>query len=442
MTQQFFKNRGLQISIKAAITGILILLLLIPAQIVNSVVRERSEFQASVEEEISQSWAKAQQIAPPYLVIPTTKNITRDAKSTLENSYVVLLPESVKTIATINTEYKQRSIYKMPVYISSIQMQGHFDLSQIRANAQTTILWSKAQVVSSLSDIRGIATMNAAIQIGNNQYLFENVDPAYLILENGMAASIDLSNHTLEKDIPFDINLQLKGSRKWEMIALGKTNELQLKSSWTSPSFIGKFLPDSPMVDAGGFSAHWLLPGISRNLPQVWEGNMYKVDKLNFGVNLYDASDNYAKVNRSIKYAILFIGLTFALFLIFELIVGTRVHPLQYILVGIALVVFYTLLLSISEYAGFGAAYWIAALATIGLIVLYCKHLFIKWSRALMVGLFLGLLYGFVYVIIQMKEWNLLAGSVGLFILVAVAMYFSRKIEWFSEKALSSDTQS
>jgi inner membrane protein len=234
-----------------------------------------------------------------------------------------------------------------------------------------------------------------------------------------------------EQKLPFEVPVKLRGSESLQFTPIGKTTTVHLTSTWPSPSFTGKFLPDNT-VNKDGFDAKWNVLHFNRDFPQVWKNQSFKAEESSFGFSLLQPTDHYAKTMRSVKYAILFIGLTFGFFFLLEALQGHRVHPVQYILTGIALVVFYLLLLSMGEIINFNAAYAIAAGATTGLITAYGRHLFASWKNACILGGFLGSLYTFIYFLIQLEDTSLLAGSIGLFVLVAFAMYLSRKIKWYN----------
>ena len=230
---------------------------------------------------------------------------------------------------------------------------------------------------------------------------------------------------------PFNFNVKLKGSEYINFVPVGKVTDIELSSDWNNPSFDGPFLPDSREIDDDGFTAHWNVLHLNRNYPQAWIGAQHKVKDSAFGVNLLIPVDSYQKSERSIKYAILFIGLTFLVFFFIEIINKKRVHPIQYILVGLALCLFYTLLLSISEHTSFNIAYGISTLLTIGLISTYTKTVLKSNALTGLMGGILIILYLFIFIIIQLQDYALLMGSIGLFIILGLVMYFSRKIDWY-----------
>ena len=227
------------------------------------------------------------------------------------------------------------------------------------------------------------------------------------------------------------MNIKIKGSEMLHFVPLGGNSHYSLTSDWPSPSFDGSNLPSERKVTETGFTAAWNFN--KANLPFGTVLNDFKFDRsaLAFGVTMVEPADQYAKTNRSIKYAILIIGLTFSLFFIIELMQRKPIHPVQYVLIGLALVIFYSLLLAISEFLAFDHAYLIASAATILLIGLYAKAHFRSWKSA---GIFSGvltLLYGFIFVLIRLEDTALLVGSIGLFIILALTMYGSKKVNWY-----------
>src|SRR3989339_596146 len=249
----------------------------------------------------------------------------------------------------------------------------------------------------------------------------------------------------------YELNLVLNGSRDLEFVPIGRTTEVRLASTWTDPSFQGSFLPNKYNLNENGFSADWKILEINRNFPQSFLGTMtldegtntafnkYEeaiqvggVQSSSFGVRLLVVADEYQKTVRALKYAIMILSLTFLILFFFEAINKKRVHALQYILIGLALSLFYVLLLSIAEHLGFDLAYWISVVATLGLIMFYSKSVFAAWRPAMIESLILFFIYSFIFVILQLKDYALLVGSVGLFVILAVVMYVSRKIDWYN----------
>jgi inner membrane protein len=214
---------------------------------------------------------------------------------------------------------------------------------------------------------------------------------------------------------------------------LGKQTQASLEATWPSPSFDGNFLPESRQVRADGFEARWKVLDLNRNYPHLFLDNTYSFQGSDFGVRFIQPANDYQKNTRTGKYALLVIGLTFLIFFFFEILRKTRIHPFQYLLVGLALVLFYMLVLSISEHLGFAGAYFIASAATIGLICGYGAFIMPPAKNALLLGVFLIAIYGFIYVVLQLEDYALLVGSLGLFAVLAAVMYLSRRVNWYGE---------
>ncbi|HSC54023.1 MAG TPA: cell envelope integrity protein CreD [Phnomibacter sp.] len=423
-------NGGDSFLLKGFITGVLILALLIPTVYVFNLVEERKERQKEVIAEVSNKWAGAQTLAGPFLIVPfQTTVIDENQKSTLVTQQMILLPEQLNVDGKVLPHIKHRSIYKVALYKSNITLSGSFDFSHVIAEPGEKILWNEAVLCMGIADSRGIEAQMESTD-ATHPIKFDAGIPENAVAERGVSAPIDLTAIADSGHLSFKIPLAIKGSESLQILPLGKTSSMHLQSEWESPSYIGKYLPQY-QPNQKGFDANWQVLHFNRDFPQVWKNRKYKAAEYAFGVSLIQPSDNYSKILRCVKYAILFIGLMFGFFFLLELMLGYRVHPVQYILVGIALIVFYTLLLSIGEILSFNISYALATLATVTLITLYTKQLFVKWGNALLIGGFLAGLYLFIYVLIQLEDTALLAGSIGLFLLLALAMYFSRKINWY-----------
>jgi inner membrane protein len=423
--------KGENLMVKTILTGLLILAMLIPAVYVQHLVEERKQRQQEVVKEVSGKWANSQTIAGPYLLVPVTSfagNGNEPAKL-LVTKIMVLLPTHLRVSGELTPELRRRGIYKVALYNSRLQLDGHFDLNSVKPVAGETIEWEKAALCLGITDTRGISTQVAANWNGQ-PLAFDAGVPAGGLASMGLSQQVPINASELDRPVSFSIPLQLKGSESLMLLPLGKTTEWQLQSTWPSPSFTGKFLPGFTS-NTSGFKANWKVLHFNRDFPQVWKGETFKADAYAFGVSLLQPADHYAKTMRSVKYAILFIGLMFGFFFLLEILLGYRVHPVQYLLIGIALVVFYCLLLSIGEILAFNISYAIATLATVALITAYCRHLFGTIKNALLIGGFLGGLYGFIYVLIQLEDTALLVGSIGLFVLLALAMQLSRRITWY-----------
>ncbi len=428
------------VMIKAVFIAIITLLLLIPAAMISNLVYERQNTMNEAINEIGEKWGKEQTLTGPFLTIPFTKHIKRySPKDSTDvwierTDYLNMLPENLNVSGSIAPEKRYRGIFEVIVYNSDISLDGDFSTLNIKDfDIETKDLHLDNAFLSiGISDLRGIEEQ-IDLKWGENTKVFNPGTITTNIISSGINAPLNISVNS-NGDIlsePFAFNLKLKGSEYLRFVPVGKITDVELKSDWNTPSFDGAFLPDHRTVSDSGFVANWNILHLNRNYPQAWLNSEHRVQESAFGVDLLLPVDNYKKSERSIKYAILFIGLTFLVFFFIEIINKKRVHPIQYILVGLALCLFYTLLLSISEHSTFNFAYLISSVLTIGLISAYTKTVLKSNSLTGLMSGILTILYLFIYVIIQLEDYALLMGSIGLFIILALVMYFSRKIDWY-----------
>ncbi|MES2330873.1 MAG: cell envelope integrity protein CreD [Bacteroidota bacterium] len=431
-------GNGNKALIKGLITGGLILLMLIPTIFISNMITERQQRQQQVVNEVSSRWASAQTITGPYIYIPYTHTEKDNAGKEITNTQtLILLPDNLDVSGTITPEQRLRSIYKVLLYKSQLNSKGNFMLQLPKDIDPSSLLLSEAKVCVGISDFKGIE-QKIDIQINGVSYTLSPGLPTGDIDSIGLSASISLTKEELSKPVVFDMLLKLKGSEQLHFVPLSGNSQFAIQSTWPSPSFDGNTIPSDREVSEKGFSAKWVFN--KANLPfgtLIREGKINKAGH-DFGISMVQPADQYAKTTRSVKYAILIIGLTFSLFFIIELLQKKPVHPVQYVLIGISLVIFYTLLLSISEFVLFDRAYLIAALATISLITLYAKSHFKSWKTAGIFASLLSSLYAFIFILIRLEDTALLVGSIGLFIVLSLVMYASRKINWYHASVTQS----
>ncbi|HEX5669211.1 MAG TPA: cell envelope integrity protein CreD, partial [Chitinophagaceae bacterium] len=294
------------------------------------------------------------------------------------------------------------------------------------------IQWKDARICIGLSDFKGIEE-RILVRAGEKDIELSPGLPGNEIDSVGLSAPISLAATDIGKTLQFSTRLKLKGSERLHFIPLAGNSSYALESKWPAPSFDGNNLPSERAVSESGFSAKWVFNKANLPFGTVLSQSKFDTKALAFGVTMVQPADQYAKTERAVKYAILVIGLTFSLFFIVELLQKKPVHPVQYILIGLALVIFYTLLLSFSEFILFDIAYLVAAVATISLITLYVKSHFGNWRAAGIFSLVLAILYVFIFVLVRLEDTALLVGSIGLFLILAIAMYLSRKIDWYGK---------
>jgi len=424
------KNRNI---IKGFLIGVLILLMLIPATFIHSLIIERASRQQEVIEEISSKWAGSQTLVGPILQIPYKDYVQNKEGKVLESTkYLYLLPDQLNIQTTLAPEVRHRSLYDVSLYRSTMSLTGSFDyapINKLRINAQN-IVWSEARLLLGLNDARGLEE-EVILKWNNMPITLEAGVPENNVIKTGLNVGVIADT---QNKANFSLNVKLKGSELLFFTPVGKTTNITANSSWKDPAFDGQYLPVSSSISEKGFSADWKILQVSRNYPQCWTDATYDLAASSFGVRLIQPTDSYSKTERSVKYAILFISLTFTVFFFLEIFQKQQVHPLQYILLGLALCIFYTLLLSISEYVGFNVAYLIASAATVSLVGMYVWSIFKKGKIALGFTAALASLYTYIFVLIQLKDYALLFGSIGLFVILAVLMYFSKKIDWYNAK--------
>lgn len=421
--------------LKSFFIGILILLLLIPAAFIQSLVSERSSRQAEAVKEISSKWAGSQTVTGPVIGIPYMETVAYEKNTTEVKKWAYFLPDKLDIQARMVPEKRYRGIYEVVVYTSELQIKGSYDslhIAELNIPADK-LLWNEAAVFFNISDVQGLKEEMTLHLAGNTLDLV----PAKFSTDqfkNALSASLPVSLAGAHGPLDFSATVQLKGSGDLLFVPAGKVTTVKAASSWPDPSFAGSYLPDLRTVKDSGFSADWKVLYLNRNYPQQWKNDVHEMDGSAFGVNLILPVDVYQQTTRSVKYSILIILLTFTAFFLIEWVYRRSIHSLQYVLVGLALCLFYTLLLSFSEYIGFNKAYLMAALATIVLIAWYVRSILRSGKMSLFVGALLTLLYGFIFTLIQLQDYALLMGSIGLFITLGVVMYFSRKIKWMEEE--------
>ncbi len=460
LTNLWNKNK---IILKSFLIGLLILLLLIPTLFIQNLVAERKQRQQESITEISSRWAGSQTVVGPVIGIPYTETITEDNKTTQEQKkWAYFLPAKLSIKAQLVPEVRYRGIYQAIVYTTALQIRGSYDsLSFGELNIpREKLLWSEAAVFFDISDVQGLKedmvlhlapgnSTNVTASSAGSTTTGNSVTPT-LSAKAGSATdlplipakfSTDQFKSALSASLPswvsstngpleFSATVSLKGTGNLLFVPIGRETKAEASSSWSNPSFTGSVLPDLRTIKDSGFDANWKVLALNRKYPQEWKQGVYDLNSSAFGVDLIVPVDAYQQTTRSVKYAILIIVLTFTAFFLIEWVYGRSIHSLQYLLVGFALCIFYTLLLSLSEYTGFNIAYGLAAAATIALIGWYVGSMLRSSKMSMFIIFLLVVQYGFVFTLIQLQDYALLMGSIGLFITLALVMYFSRKIKW------------
>lgn len=438
----FFERAGQwlshSITLRLFVIGILILIMLIPVSMIESLIRERQYRHTEAQNEISEKWGYPQTVGGLVLSVPYNvyTKVTRDngkEEMMTSTAYYHFLPESLNIGGELVSEKRNRGIFETIVYSSELELSGQFKLDADMQNKTSGLRWDEATVSLGITDLRSIQE-SVSVNWDGESKLFNPGLPSRDVFESGISVPVAVAwgDSATTVDIPFSIDLSLRGSDYIHFVPLGKTTTVQMNSGWKSPSFDGAFLPQNREISDNGFEASWKVLNLNRPYPQDFKGSVQGVDESAFGVTLLLPVDHYQKSTRAAKYAVLFITLTFVVFFFIQIMGRVRIHPVQYILVGFALCMFYTLLISISEHLLFGWAYLIAAGSIVSLVSFYAHGTFKSIKLTGVLSAIMILLYGFIFSIIQLQDLALLVGSVGLFLALAVIMYVTRKIDWYN----------
>jgi inner membrane protein len=432
-TNQFQKFVN-SFSVKMIVVSVLALMLLIPSFWIQDIVKERMKLKEHTEMELSEQWGKKQVVSGLVLNVPYTylEAKPNDEGNAEHRAIAHFLPEELNVDALLTPEIRYRGIYKIPVYEGKVNVKGFFlqpDFQKLDATPKE-VLWEEAYFTMGISDLRGIKD-SVRIRINNQN---ATIEPG--VADNDLyTKGITIKTGTVKDTdkIPFELEFTVNGSASFHVEPLGKKSEITIHSTWSNPSFSGAFLPSDRNIGKDGFEARWIVTHLNRNFPQQWMGKKFNTKDSGFGVDLFMPVDHYQKSMRSAKYAILFIALNFIVFLFIEISNKKRTHPFQYSLVAFALLLFYTLLVSIGEHIGFNGAFALSAVAITGLISWYSYSIIEKLKPALLITVLQAGLYMFLFTILQLQDYALLTGSIGLFVILALIMYGSRRIKWYND---------
>ncbi|MEI7899884.1 MAG: cell envelope integrity protein CreD [bacterium] len=445
---------------KLGTIGTLVLLLLIPLGLLQSRLNERLRTRNQAISEITRTWGSEQFVAGPFLQVPYTATVMV-RKDVVVNGEVVKteVPSRVKrTACFLPSDYvvqckldpseRYRGIYKAVVYRGDFTIRGAFarpDFTEWKI-ADTDVLWDEAALMIAVTDLRGV-TNALSFNLGGKELPLRPGTP-FAGFPNTLRAHVPagvlpgglLKEAGSAQDVAFSFALGLNGSGGTRIAPLGLQTRASFSAPWPDPNFQGAFLPTARQISAAGFTAQWQVAYYGRGYPQAWlsgEGNdsinSMLIEKTAFGVDLYSPVDSYRLVERSVKYGILFIVLIFTGFFLFETLGGLRIHAMQYTLVGAALCLFYLTLLALSELMAFGTAYLIGAVAAGGLVTFYSASVLKGAKRAGIIAVELAVIFTFLYTTLQLQDYALLLGTVGLFISLGVVMYATRNVDWYSQ---------
>ncbi|MEZ4906169.1 MAG: cell envelope integrity protein CreD [Saprospiraceae bacterium] len=454
--KSFFNSQATQVTLKLALIGILVLILLIPRFMILDLIKERQHLSENVKYEVTTVGVQIRHLQEPLLIIPYDyKTNSNEDKEITQKKNLVVFPDSMNINGNITTESKHRSIYPVLLYRFNSTINGKFKLPDYEKTniSPDALRLNEAYIATGISDIKGISD-KITINWNNNAIGFSpglnNMKISYQIPQQnydmsynapvqptdfnqskpieGIHSKINLDKSISEYDFSFNFNI--KGYQKLYFCPVAKTTDVHIASTFSDPSFIGNYLPDNK-VDNSGFEANWKILEYNKSLPEfIKTDDMVDLGDNLFGLTIDYPIDNYSKSYRTGRYMILIITLTFLIVFLTEIVQKIKIHIFQYLLIGLALAIFFTLQLSISEFLGFDISYLIAASATIILLFLYSLQIFDSKKSSLILLALLTSLFIYIYIIIQMEKTALLAGSIGLFGVIAATMYVTRKIKW------------
>lgn len=428
----------------------LALLMVIPALFVYAVLDERTSRAADVTREISSDVGGEQTFLGPTLAIPYTIPPQLRNELPQHGTYLVFPSQANATVNT-TTEERRRSLFKVPVFQAALRFDATFDLTGVPAAAPpgAVLDWSHAEIVVGVSDPRG-AQADALLTLDGKSSPMTPATVSQRISIGNPSQSMSLTlfglptGGTVKPDTQFNVSstLQFSGAQRVAVLAYGKTTHVSMRSDWPNPSFDGGFLPVSKSISAHGFSASWTVPFIARGVRAEGESDAVTgLDATALGVSFVELADPYQSVNRSLKYVPLFLGLLFLTYFVFEATTGKRVHPAQYILVGMAQIIFYLLLLSLAERIGFDLGFLIAGAATVLLLAANAQWIFRSLAQCARALAIFTLLYGLIYMLLRLEDNALLVGAIASFLAVAATMYFTRRIDWYSSISSAAGRQ-
>ncbi|HHG1629217.1 TPA: cell envelope integrity protein CreD [Klebsiella pneumoniae] len=412
-----------------------IVLLSLPLMMVRELINERADYRSEVVDAIEQSTSGSQKLAGPLIAIPITETLTRmenQKEVNYQRSWVYYwLPESLAVAGKQTVESRRVGIYSGQVWHNTLQIKASFDPLRLAALRKTNIVLGQPRLVVSVGDARGIGVIHAPEVNGN----VLSVEPGLGI--SGDGAGIHMPMPALAEDNkPLEIafSLDLNGTGEFSLVPLGRNSELQLTSNWPHPGFLGSFLPTQREVSAAGYRAHWQSSWFANDMGSYFKDDMeIPWSRLPaFSADVMSLADQYQLTDRATKYAILLIGLTFMAFFVFESLTRRPLHPMQYLLVGLSLVLFYLVLLALSEHVGFTAAWLAASLSGAVMNGIYLQAVLRGWRNSLLFVAALLLLDGVMWFLLHSEDSALLLGTGVLALALSVLMFLTRRVDWYA----------
>ncbi|HBW4671138.1 TPA: cell envelope integrity protein CreD [Klebsiella pneumoniae] len=412
-----------------------IVLLSLPLMMVRELINERADYRSEVVDAIEQSTSGSQKLAGPLIAIPITETLTRmenQKEVNYQRSWVYYwLPKSLAVAGKQTVESRRVGIYSGQVWHNTLQIKASFDPLRLAALRKTNIVLGQPRLVVSVGDARGIGAIHAPEVNGN----VLSVEPGLGI--SGDGAGIHMPMPALAEDnkpLEITFSLDLNGTGEFSLVPLGRNSELQLTSNWPHPGFLGSFLPTQREVSAAGYRAHWQSSWFANDMGSYFKDDMeIPWSRLPaFSADVMSLADQYQLTDRATKYAILLIGLTFMAFFVFESLTRRPLHPMQYLLVGLSLVLFYLVLLALSEHIGFTAAWLAASLSGAVMNGIYLQAVLRGWRNSLLFVAALLLLDGVMWFLLHSEDSALLLGTGVLALALSVLMFLTRRVDWYA----------
>jgi inner membrane protein len=436
--------------IRLLVVMFLAVILQIPVFMIEQLISERRVRRDTALEEVAGSWGRAQTVSGPVLVVPYTRRVretTVDGKGIVREvgGRLRILPRTLAIEGRLAPQERRRGIFAIPVYEVDLALAGTFapldPASWPTAGDDISFEWEEAHVVVGVSDPRSIQEATALTWDGRTiSFLpgsgtIAETTPSGIHAPLALAAPAAPGAAAARAAIPFRVPLRLHGSVGFRVVPVGEQTDVHLVSTWPSPSFKGAWLPARHTTGSAGFDARWSVPNLGRGLPSVLDDQRERrgsttLNDLAFGVDLLAPVDTYRLSDRSVKYAFLFIVFTLGFLWLVEVLMGVPVHPVQLLLVGSALCIFYLLELSLAEHIGFRPAYLVATAAIVGMITAYAAAFLRSWRRAALLGAAVAGLYAYLYIVLINEDAALLVGSIGLFVALGAVMYLTRRVDW------------
>jgi inner membrane protein len=422
--------------------GILVLVLQIPIAMIGRLVWERETRRTEAIREVSSKWGGTQTVTGPALIVPYAQRFAQrsaDGKDiiVIENRTAVFLPERLAVRGNLDSEVRERGIFSVPVFTLDAVLEGEFARPSFAELGiePSSVAWDRAHLVIGISDARAIQRETRVTWNGREVPFVAGTGSFSDTAVTGIHAQVGVPEDATS--IAFSLPLALNGSTGMYFTPFGQSTVVELQSDFGHPSFQGNWLPTERTVANDQFRATWSIPSLGRNYPRSWTGGTSMIEPITgsrFGVELVAPVDHYRMSDRSVKYAALFILLTFATVWLVEVLAGVRVHPIQYLMLGAALCLFYLLVLSLSEHLGFPLAYATASAAVVAMVGAFCLVALQRASRAGVVAAGVALLYGYLYVLLMNEDYALVIGSIGLFAALAAIMFATRRVDWYTAR--------